>query len=155
MHRTLFFFGSFFFPLPLQGMMRKAAFDAGMISDPNSNKLGVCLEPEAACMACEDQRMSEESAQSANSLQILKNGDKFMVLDCGGGTVDITVHRVEGTTPLRLSEVFEVFEPSGGPWGSTFLDDAFEQFLEKLTGSESWGRFKPSSLWGENCFRPF
>jgi len=124
--------------------MRKAAFDAGMISDQNSDKLGLCLEPEAACMACEDQRMSEESAQSANSLQILKNGDKFMVLDCGGGTVDITVHRVEGIDPLRLSEVCQ---PSGGPWGSTFVDEGFEQFLQKLVGPESWERFKPSSEW--------
>jgi hypothetical protein len=32
------------------------------------------------------------------------------VLDCGGGTVDITMHRVEATSPLRLCEVRE---PSG------------------------------------------
>lgn len=89
-----------------QGMMRKAVFDAGMISDVNSCKLVLCLEPEAACMACEDQRSSESDAQPAGgSQQILKNGQTFMVLDCGGGTVDITMHRVEATDPLRLSEV--------------------------------------------------
>ena len=88
--------------------MRTAAFDAGMISDVNSSKLVLCLEPEAACMACEDQRISESDAQPAGgSQQILKNGQTFMVLDCGGGTVDITMHRVEKTDPLRLSEVRE------------------------------------------------
>ena len=28
-----------------------------------------------------------------------------MVLDCGGGTVDITMHQVENMKPMRLSEV--------------------------------------------------
>jgi hypothetical protein len=28
-----------------------------------------------------------------------------MVLDCGGGTVDITMHQVENLKPMRLSEV--------------------------------------------------
>ena len=104
----------------------------------------LCLEPEAACMACEEQRLSE---QGAVGTQILKLGDRFMVLDCGGGTVDITMHKVECTQPLQLSEVRA---PSGGPWGSTFVDKEFEEFLRKLIGDKSWNAFKPSSAWGEN-----
>jgi len=48
-----------------QGMMRKAAFDAGMIWSENSDRLRLCLEPEAACMACEDQGILEQGDQNA------------------------------------------------------------------------------------------
>jgi len=131
-------------------MMRKAAFDAGMISSENSDRPRLCLEPEAACMACEDQRILEQGEQNAGiQQQLLKNGDRFMVLDCGGGTVDITVHHVEGTSPLKLTEICEA---SGGPWGSTFVDQEFEQFLKKLMGDDCWNDFKPSSAWGDESF---
>lgn len=128
--------------------MRKAAYDAGMISGENSSKLVLCLEPEAACMACEDERLADPSAVGN---QILKTNDTFMVLDCGGGTVDITMHRVEGTKPLQLSEIRE---PSGGPWGSTYVDAAYERFVQTLIGDAAWKRFKPSSAWGMSALTP-
>lgn len=116
--------------------------DAGMIVTENSSKLVLCLEPEAACMACEHSRSSEGPAASDG---IAKVGDQFMVLDCGGGTVDITMHQVESMAPMRLSEVRE---PAGGPFGSKFVDGEFEEFLKKLIGEASWKKFKPSSAWG-------
>ena len=128
-----------------KGMMRAAAYEAGMISDAQSDKLLLCLEPEAACMACEMQQRPEGNG-AADGLGgcVLKNDDKFMVLDCGGGTVDITMHQVERRQPLR---VVEICQPSGGPWGSTKVDEEFERFVEKLIGEDNWRRFKPSSAW--------
>ena len=38
-----------------------------------------------------------------------------MVVDCGGGTVDITVHQIS-TTEVGLREVSKA---TGGPYGST------------------------------------
>jgi hypothetical protein len=57
-------------------MMRRAALDAGMIEEESSAKLVLCLEPEAACMACEEERLSELGAAVNN---VLKTGDNFMV----------------------------------------------------------------------------
>ena len=131
--------------------MRRAAYDAGMISDENSSKLVLCLEPEAACMACEEERRAPEPDAAGNQI-LLKTGDKFMVLDCGGGTVDITMHQVEDTNPLRLSEICE---PSGGPWGSTYVDAAYERFVQQLIGDEAWRKFKPSCAWGTTVLDPF
>ena len=37
-----------------------------------------------------------------------------MVVDCGGGTVDITVHEITNTD----GKLREVFRASGGPYGS-------------------------------------
>jgi hypothetical protein len=115
--------------------MRKAAFEAGLIPNESSNRLELVLEPEAACIACE----AENSA--------LQDGDTFMVLDCGGGTVDITMHRVVQKSPDLLLD--ELREPSGGPWGSTFIDAEFENFVKELIGANLFSRFRPSSQWVE------
>lgn len=50
-----------------------------------------------------------------------------MVLDCGGGTIDITSHLVESADPLQLSELAE---PCGGAWGSSIVDARFKAFLQ-------------------------
>ena len=41
-----------------------------------------------------------------------------MVVDCGGGTVDITVHEVSN----KEGHIKEVFKATGGPYGSTSGD---------------------------------
>lgn len=46
-----------------------------------------------------------------------------------GGTVDITVHEVLPDRQLK-----ELFKASGGAWGGTRVDDAFWEFLSKLSG---------------------
>ena len=56
--------------------MRRAALDAGMIQEESSGKLVLCLEPEAACMACEKERLAGAGAAGMN---VLKIGDTFMV----------------------------------------------------------------------------
>lgn len=44
---------------------------------------------------------------------ILYTGTRYMVVDCGGGTVDITVHELDSTGKLA-----ELHKASGGPYGS-------------------------------------
>ena len=97
--------------------MRRAAYDAGLISEESSERLELVLEPEAACVACQTERSETPG---------LKQGDTFMVLDWGGGTVDMTLHRVAQEQPDLLLD--ELHEPSGGPWGATFVDKEFERF---------------------------
>jgi len=57
-----------------------------------------------------------------------------MVLDCGGGTVDITVHKLL----CEPSEKFlcnELIPSSGGcEWGSKYVDLYFEEFLRDFLG---------------------
>ncbi len=68
-----------------------------------------------------------------------------MVLDCGGGTADITMHSVSEIDPvLKLDELAP---PSGGPFGSTYVDAEFETFLKDFVGAEAFGRLKPSGEW--------
>ena len=46
-----------------------------------------------------------------------------------GGTTDITVHRITNSDSMG-----EIFSPSGGAWGSTQIDRAFQELLGKLLG---------------------
>jgi len=49
-----------------------------------------------------------------------------MVVDCGGGTVDITVHEMEA----RHGYLHEVYKATGGPYGSI----GKVLILNKMTG---------------------
>lgn len=105
-----------------KNFMRRAAFEAGMIDKIGSTKLRLCLEPEAACLAV---------AMEDNPLLPEAKGKTMMVIDCGGGTVDITTYTVQSVEPLNLAEVVG---PTGGVWGSTRVDNEFKKWLEKFLG---------------------
>ena len=53
----------------------------------------------------------------------------YLVADCGGGTVDLTVHQVTESGQLR-----EIFKATGGAWGSIGVDCQFEMLLEQIFG---------------------
>eukprot|EP00826_Nyctotherus_ovalis_P041355 TRINITY_DN4148_c0_g2_i15.p1 TRINITY_DN4148_c0_g2~~TRINITY_DN4148_c0_g2_i15.p1 ORF type:complete len:334 (+),score=85.29 TRINITY_DN4148_c0_g2_i15:128-1129(+) len=114
--------------------MRQAAFEAGIIPAVNSPQLILCLEPEGASIQCRED--SEESLKKK-----LVKPKVVMVLDCGGGTVDITIHRLlcqEGESFLCE----ELLPSSGGcEWGAKFVDQHFEKFLEEFLGPELFGTY--------------
>ena len=58
----------------------------------------------------------------------------FLIL---GGTVDITVHKVQHDKTLK-----ELFKANGGPWGSTTVDQAFLNFLEDILGTAVMTKLK-------------
>ena len=49
------------------------------------------------------------------------------VIDCGGGTVDISAFAVVSAEPAKLDQVGRAI---GGPWGSTNVDMQFEGYLK-------------------------
>ena len=116
-----------------KGFMRKAAFQAGLIDVEDSRRLLFALEPESAAIA-------------SDVAQHVRPGQSFMVLDCGGGTVDITMNRLKSTSPLRLDEIAA---PSGGPWGSTFVDIRFEDFVKELVGVGNFNAIMETPYWIE------
>ncbi|XP_071153826.1 heat shock 70 kDa protein 12A-like [Mytilus edulis] len=50
-----------------------------------------------------------------------------------GGTIDVTSYEVQNDSELK-----ELSEPSGGPWGRTFVDQEYESFLKDLFGKDVW-----------------
>ena len=53
------------------------------------------------------------------------SGGRYMVVDCGGGTVDITVHEITNSE----GQLKELFKATGGPYGS--VSEYYLQFLSR------------------------
>ncbi|XP_064788394.1 heat shock 70 kDa protein 12A-like [Oncorhynchus masou masou] len=68
----------------------------------------------------------------------LEEGDRYMVVDCGGGTVDLTVHQIQ----LPEGHLKELYKASGGPYGSIGIDYEFEKLLCKIFGPDFIDQFK-------------
>jgi len=60
-----------------------------------------------------------------------KHGMRYLVADCGGGTVDLTVHELEDQGKLK-----ELYKATGGAWGSMGVDYQFELLLLDIFSKE-------------------
>ena len=115
-----------------KAFMRKAAFKAGMIETEQSHDLILVLEPEGASLAVH---------VGAAQFGLLGVASRFMVLDCGGGTVDITVHEGEKVEPSLSMKA--IAPPTGGNWGGDYVNVKFQEFLKELLGPDL---YKPTEL---------
>ncbi|XP_063413407.1 heat shock 70 kDa protein 12A-like [Mytilus trossulus] len=107
--------------------MRKSAEKAGI----KGYQLTIALEPEAASIYCQELRTDRENKTNITFSETIKEGMKYVVVDLGGGTADITVHEI-----LTDGLLEEVVPPSSGAWGGTAIDDAYLRFLEKVFGEK-------------------
>lgn len=105
-----------------RSIMRNIAFEAGLISAfDNENKLLVINESLAATLYCEAEIAKHDD---------LVEGDRYIVCDAGGGTVDISafiVTRSEASTSGRSR--CQISTNSGEKCGSTYIDKAMEELL--------------------------
>ncbi|KAK3595737.1 hypothetical protein CHS0354_025362 [Potamilus streckersoni] len=101
-----------------KSVMRKAAEMAGI----PGNQLMLALEPEAAAISCFYLPEEERSAMGGLGQVV---GDKFMIIDLGGGTVDITAVEVVSVSPKK--QLKEIIGANGGAWGGQRINDAFTQ----------------------------
>ncbi|OWF52545.1 heat shock 70 kDa protein 12A-like [Mizuhopecten yessoensis] len=97
--------------------MRSAAEQAGI----PGNQLKIALEPEAASMYCQHLPLDKLTG-AGTGFSVTKKGTKYMVIDLGGGTADITVHE-----KLEGGKLKELYKASGGACGGTAVDSKFVQ----------------------------
>lgn len=113
--------------------MREAAIQAGIPDD----QLEIALEPEAASIYCHLMHLDDIQSDNTTDSFTRGSGVKYMVVDLGGGTADITVHQLQENKTLA-----ELVPASGGEWGGTNVDKAYRQFLEDIFGSSVLKKFK-------------
>lgn len=111
-----------------KAFMREAAYRAKLIDSPDSMALQLALEPESAVLA-------SIADMPPATREAFKPGTRIMVVDCGGGTVDITIDEIVSMAPLSLREVAPA---SGGSWGATYVDKQFMGFIKEVLG-DKWG----------------
>ncbi|KAL3879594.1 hypothetical protein ACJMK2_031883 [Sinanodonta woodiana] len=111
--------------------MREAAVEAGI----KNENLKIALEPETASIYC--RLLPIEKMIEGGGMASFKPGSVYMVMDAGGGTIDITVHEVLSDGKLK-----ELHKASGGAWGGNQVDEAYRQFLISLVGNRVFRRFQ-------------
>ncbi|WAR14058.1 HS12A-like protein [Mya arenaria] len=89
------------------------------------NRLKLALEPECASIWCETLGMDVKGA-------VTIQGSKYMVVDLGGGTADISVHERKPDGTLK-----EIHKASGGPWGGIYVDKKYMEMINKLFGENA------------------
>ncbi|KAG0378590.1 hypothetical protein BGX24_003386 [Mortierella sp. AD032] len=103
-----------------KNIMRRAAIQAGLIRENDKpDRLMLVSEPEAAALYC------ERSCKEYD----LKHGDRFLICDAGGGTVDLIVYDIAESTEGR--HLSEVTKGHGATCGSMLIDLNFGNLLIK------------------------
>lgn len=110
-----------------QAKTRACAEKAGM---GLGSTLHIISEPEAAAIYALD-------AMDPHNIKI---GDTFVLVDAGGGTVDLISYTVTALKPLL--QITEASPGSGSLCGSSFLDRNFQKFLKD--------RFESDPTWDED-----
>eukprot|EP00457_Paulinella_chromatophora_P004677 gb/GEZN01004689.1/.p1 GENE.gb/GEZN01004689.1/~~gb/GEZN01004689.1/.p1 ORF type:complete len:576 (+),score=65.99 gb/GEZN01004689.1/:135-1862(+) len=110
-----------------KGLLRKAA-RAAALWDRDPDQIQFVLEPEAASLHV---KYTEKKFTGS------KLNDKIIALvDFGGGTTDMVVHKV---TEKKL---IDVSPASGTDAGGTLVNKAFIKFLQELVGVEAMARLE-------------
>jgi molecular chaperone DnaK (HSP70) len=108
--------------------MREAAVAAGLPGD--DKRLFFALEPEAAAYHARVAGVRTVRT-SGKRPSLMSPGSRFMVADCGGGTVDITAYRTDANNALE-----EIGSSYGGKYGSEYVNHEFVvQILAQRFGS--------------------
>ncbi|KAG0259140.1 Heat shock 70 kDa protein 12A [Actinomortierella ambigua] len=106
-------------------IMRWAAIRANLINeDDHPDRLVLVSEPEAAALHC------ERTCKEYN----LKHGDRFLICDAGGGTVDLIVYNV--TDSPNGQTLSEVTKGHGATCGSMLIDLNFGNLLIDKLGKQ-------------------
>ena len=109
--------------------MREWGIQAGLLRKHYANHLKIVLEPECASLQTQQEFKDE-----------FKNGDNYIVIDAGGGTVDIVCHQVFGTFGAK-----EIITSEGGPFGSINIDkklwELFKIVFDSVCGNGTINKF--------------
>ena len=127
--------------------MRQWAIDAGLVDRNIVNQCKIVYEPDCASLAIQYEINRNElkmfmdinDTGTASAAQFQK-GEKYVLVDAGGGTTDIACHEIladDGEYGVK-----EILHPSGGPWGSCYIDDQFVILLGEIFKPEWIAEFK-------------
>ncbi|KAI8916450.1 hypothetical protein BC831DRAFT_486906 [Entophlyctis helioformis] len=113
--------------------VRQAATYAGIITEATKQSLRIILEPEAAALYA----LKSMPELSGN------NNAMFMILDAGGGTVDLTTHSISTNVGAGIEpRLIEQSRGTGGLCGSTFVDRKFVGYMSEIVGAATLKRIQ-------------
>ncbi|XP_061183555.1 heat shock 70 kDa protein 12A-like [Saccostrea echinata] len=116
--------------------MRVAAHEAGIAS----NQLEFALEPEAASVYVKEMTVSKKETSGEKELVPFHPGTQYMVLDLGGGTIDIVVKEVREDRTLR-----ELHYACGNGLGGESVNIRIASYFEEVFGKDVMKKFRTNN----------
>ena len=105
-----------------------------MLSIPielNLDRLSLALEPEVAAIYSQHVTTTE----LALAQRTYSAASRYVVIDIGGGTVDITAH-------VQSNQTIEVISvPTGNAWGGTKVNELFSTILQQIVCDPNFEQF--------------
>uniref|UniRef100_A0A3B3XB00 Uncharacterized protein n=1 Tax=Poecilia mexicana TaxID=48701 RepID=A0A3B3XB00_9TELE len=118
--------------------MREAAMQAGIVEEGSEERLVIALEPEAASIWCKKLPAEGFISEKHNGTPLDQcQGSQYIFVDCGGGTIDITVHEV-----LERGVLKELHKASGNNLGGQTVDRKFKEFLREIFSDGVWDEYE-------------
>ncbi|XP_011409410.1 PREDICTED: heat shock 70 kDa protein 12A-like, partial [Amphimedon queenslandica] len=108
----------------------------------NPDMLSLALEPEAAALY--SQEAVAEQIKGQPLAAAISHPTEYMVIDAGGGTIDITAH-VEVDGGIVVQNV-----PSGNAWGGTQVNEEFSKLLQEIINDPGFKKFIASGDYTKN-----
>lgn len=102
--------------------------------EANPDKLTLVLEPESAACFCQNMQ-KKDFALYCKSKVLPSTQENYIVVDIGGGTIDIATYKIDEDNIEIVSET------TGGPWGGIKVNEEFKKYLETLTEDEGFSSF--------------
>ena len=97
----------------------------------------LALEPECAALYCQQLNCGMVAKHCDRLDDVTSN--RYMVLDIGGGTVDIAIHNLEADTSIN-----SVLPPTGNDWGGTTVNREFSVLVQNIINDENFESFYTS-----------
>ena len=105
------------------------------------DKLSLALEPEAAAIYC--QSMTQQDLAPYAKATHPYTSSAYMVVDIGGGTVDISAHQVSSAPDHHIKVINT---PAGNDCGGSSVNkNDFLKFLETLVGDKDFSEYMATS----------
>ncbi|KAJ7353745.1 hypothetical protein OS493_032615 [Desmophyllum pertusum] len=111
--------------------MREAAYEAGVGSMTDPGQLIIALEPETAALFCMERKMNhleiERGSDAVEDAELSKPQTQYMVVDIGGGTLDVAVHEINDDGSIKRST-----RSLGVPMVESNVNREFESLLKRV-----------------------
>eukprot|EP01084_Bolivina_argentea_P087402 157859_1 len=129
-----------------------------------ANQMQIVYEPDCASLSLQHaiiRNLNEGKVkQKSRGLKALqpevsikvpfKKGDKYILLDVGGGTCDVACHQI-----IDTFKIVEVLHPSGGKWGASYIDQRFIELLGELFSEKLLNIFQMIEQRGRESYLSF
>ena len=100
------------------------------MAEKSPEKLSLALEPESAAIHCR-----YKATEAGKGEEYLVKAKSYIVIDIGGGTVDIASHSIGG------GRIDELATPVGNFYGGTTVNDKFSEFLQDFVDDKGFARY--------------